>query len=319
MLKKVNVLFMGTTNFAKEILDTLLAMKELNIVGVVSQPDRKIGRKQEIVFSPVKQVALNKKLILFQPEKVISEYNNLKALNIDVIVTCAYGQFLPTKILNLAKILPLNIHASLLPKLRGGAPIQWAIINNFSETGITLMQMNPKMDAGDIFIQESIAIAPEETFSSLAKKLIILAKSMIKHNLFQILNGSIKPQKQNENEVTYGLNITRKDELINWNKSAILVSCQVRGLYNVPIAYTKIKNFSYKIHEVVVSDHKSQKKPGTITLINKFGIFVATKDYDVIIKQIQPQSKKVISASNYFGSKENALKIDVVFDQGDDD
>lgn len=313
MLKKINILFMGTNNFAKEILNTLLENEVLNIVGVVSQADRKVGRKQEIVFSAVKQLALAKNLKLFQPEKIISEYDNLKPLNIDVIVTCAYGQFLPTKVLALAKTLPLNIHASLLPKLRGGAPIQWAIINNFSKTGITLMKMSPKMDEGDIFTQKSIAIASNETFSSLEQKLIILAKSMLKKDLIKIINGEIVAQKQNEEQVTFGLNITREDELINWKQNAILVSCHVRALYDHPIAYTTMNNFIYKIHQVVISDYKSEKPPGTISLINKLGIFVSTKDYDILIKQIQPASKKVISTSNYFGSLINPLKVDMVF------
>lgn len=311
--KKVDVLFMGTNQFAQEILSTLLSMKEINLVGVVCQPDRKVGRKQQIVFSSVKQLALAKQLKLFQPEKIISEYDNLSALNIDVIITCAYGQFLPSKILQLAKILPINIHASLLPKLRGGAPIQWAIINNFSETGITLMQMSPKMDAGDIFTQVAVKIDDDETYSSLEKKLIVLAKQMIEKDLMKIILQEIPGRKQNEAEVTFGLNITRKDELINWNQSAQLVSCQVRGLYNHPIAYSTMNNFIYKIHKVSVSEQKSDKVPGTITLINKLGIFVATKDYNVVIKEIQPEGKKAISASSYFGSLTHPLQVDMIF------
>lgn len=313
MIGKINVLFMGTTEFAKEILTTLLAINEINIVGVVCQPDRKIGRKQEIIFSPVKQLVVAKGMKFFQPEKIISEYDNLQALNIDVIVTCAYGQFLPSKILDLARILSLNVHASLLPKLRGGAPIHWAIISNFSETGVTLMKMSSKMDAGDIFNQEKISIASDETYTSLEKKLIVLAKQLIVRDLIEIINGKMQAQPQNENDVTFGLNITRKDELINWHQSATLVSCQVRGLYDQPIAYTTINNFIYKIHEVTVSNQQSQKQPGTITLINNLGIFVATKDYDVVIKQIQPAGKKVISASSYFGSKVNPLQVDLIF------
>lgn len=313
MVKNINVLFMGTNKFAQEILITLLEIKEINIIGIVCQPDKKVGRKQEIIFSDVKQLALKKNLKIFQPEKIIFEYDNLALLDIDVIITCAYGQFLPVKVLNLAKILSLNIHPSLLPKLRGGAPIQWAIINNFSETGITLMKMSSKMDAGDIFIQDKIKINYDETYCSLEKKLMILAKTILKNNLIKIVNGKIIAKKQNEAEVTFGFNITRTDELINWNKSAILVSCQIRGLYDNPIAYTRMNDFIYKIHQVEISNHKSQKKPGTITLINKLGIFIATKDYDIIIKQIQPESKKVISASSYFGSSIHPLKVDMVF------
>lgn len=304
---------MGTNNFAKEVLNTLLTMPEVNLVGVVCQPDRKIGRKQTIIFSPVKELALIKKITLFQPDKIIQEYDNLAKLSIDMIITCAYGQFLPKKILTLAKILPLNIHASLLPKLRGGAPIQWAIINNFSETGITLMQMVQRMDAGAIFSQDKVKIAANETYSSLQIKLINLAKKIIKNDLLSIVNGEIKSKEQNEREVTFGFNITRNDELINWDQSAELVSCQVRGLYDQPIAYSTIDNFIYKIHQVEISKQESKKDPGTITLINKSGIFVATTDYDIIITKIQPAGKTVISTNNYFGSKTNPIKVDLVF------
>lgn len=312
-MEKVNVLFMGTTEFAKEILATLLTMAEVKVVGAVCQPDRKVGRKQEIILSPVKQLAQAKELPLFQPEKISTEYDELAKLDIDVIVTCAYGQFLPSKVLNLAKILPLNIHASLLPKLRGGAPIQWAIINNFKETGVTLMKMSPKMDEGDIFTQDKVAIVEDETYLSLTKKLIALAKEMLSRDLLKIVQGKIPPQHQKESEVTFGLNITRANEKINWKQTAALVSCQVRGLYDQPIAYTMMNDFLYKIHQVAVSPQKSVKLPGTITLINNLGIFVATKDFDVVIKQIQPSSKKAISASSYFGSKENPLKVDLIF------
>ena len=261
---------MGTNNFAKEILKTLLTMPEVNLTGVICQPDRKLGRKQTVVFSPVKE-------------------------------------------LTLAKILPLNIHASLLPKLRGGAPIQWAIINNFSETGITLMKMVQKMDAGAIFSQSKVKITNNETYHSLQLKLIALAQTMIKNDLLAIANGKIKTQIQDESAVTFGFNITRKDELINWNQRAQLVSCQVRGLYDQPIAYSTIAGFIYKIHQVTISKQVSKKPPGMITLINKLGIFVATTDFDIIITKIQPAGKTVINANNYFGSKSNPIKVALIF------
>lgn len=311
---KINILFMGTTDFSQAILKHLLTMPDkFNIVGVVCQPDRIVGRKKQIVFSPVKQTAIDNNLQLFQPEKIINELEKLQQLNSDIIITCAYGQFLPSPILALPKIIALNIHASLLPALRGGAPIQWAIIKNLKHTGITLMKMVRKMDAGAIFCQEAIDISPEETYQTLKPKLITLAILMLNKYLINIINNEIIATEQDESQVTFGLNITREDELINWNQAANLVSCHIRGLYDIPIAYTNLNNHIYKIHQIAITDNKSLKKPGTITNINKLGIFVATTDYDIIIKQIQPAGKQVIAATNYFGSKDLPLAIGMVF------
>lgn len=309
---KINVIFMGSTDFSLEVLKKILLMSEINIVALVCQPDKKIGRKQEIVFSEIKSFALENDIAIFQPDKIGTMSEELKTLNPDLVLTCAYGQFLPSKILNIAK-LNLNIHASLLPKLRGGAPIQWAIINNFNKTGISFIDMVLKMDAGNIYVQEEIIIDKEETYYSLKLKLINLTLSMIDKYLIKIYEGKIISFAQKESEVTFGLNINRNDELINWDKPAHLISCHVRGLFNIPIAYSILDNNLYKIHKVLISNEISKKEPGTIEKIDKLGIHVATKDYNIIIKEIQPASKKVIVASNYFGSKQFPIQENMKF------
>ncbi|WP_425381034.1 methionyl-tRNA formyltransferase [Spiroplasma endosymbiont of Polydrusus pterygomalis] len=315
-MKKIKILFMGSSFFSENILKTLLTtMKnEIKVVAVVCQPDRKIGRKQDIVVLPIKQLAKAHNITIFQPEKIIDSLNDLQLLNIDVILTCAYGQFLPKAILNLPKNKCLNIHASLLPQLRGGAPIQWAIINGLVTTGITLMKMISKMDAGAIYLQGKVAISNDDTYTSLVNKLIILAQDMLIKNLLKIINNEIKEQEQDENKVTFGLNIKRSDEKINWNLSAQLISCHVRGLYNKPIAYTTLNNNIYKIHQVAISEQISDPLPGTIVAINKLGIIVATKTNNIIIKVIQPAGKKEIIAACYYGSKSNPIKVGLIFE-----
>lgn len=314
-MKKFRVLFMGSTLFSENILTTLLTVmkNEVEVVAVVCQPDRKIGRKQEISELAIKKLAKAYHIPVLQPEIIIESLPTLSLLKIDVILTCAYGQFLPKAILQLPKYKCLNIHASLLPALRGGAPIQWAIIKGLATTGITLMKMVSKMDAGAIYVQGEVTITDEDTYSSLTNKLIVLAQEMLINNFYKIINDEIKEQAQDEEKVTFGLNIKRSDEKINWNLSSWLISCHVRGLYNSPIAYTTLKNNIYKIHQVIITNEISTALPGTIVAINKLGIIVATKTTNIIIKVIQPAGKKAMIAACYYGSQTNPLRVGFLF------
>lgn len=314
-MSKIKVLFMGTTFFSQNILITLLTTmkKEVEVVGVVCQPDRKIGRQQTLVAVPIKQLAISSNIPVFQPEKIIDSLELLIPLNIDVIITCAYGQFLPKPILNLPKQKCLNIHASLLPQLRGGAPIQWAIIKGLTSTGITLMDMISKMDAGGIYIQDKVAITNDDTYVTVTNKLVTLAAKMLITNLLPIVNNTLISHPQDESKVTFGFNITRENEKINWQQSAHLISCHVRGLYDVPIAYTILNDVIYKIHQVEVTNQKSTLSPGTIIVINKLGITVTTTSDNIIIKTIQPAGKNPIAAKFYFGSKTNPIAVGLKF------
>ncbi|MBR2858345.1 methionyl-tRNA formyltransferase [bacterium] len=178
-MKKVNVIFMGTTQFSVTILETLKKISSVNLLGVVCQPDKAMDRNKNYIYSPVKQYCLNNNLTLYQPKSIIELKEVMINSQIDLIITCAYGQFVPDTILNIPTLGSYNIHASLLPKYRGGAPIHYAIINGDLSTGITLMKMSKKMDAGDIIFQKSCSISPTETYLSLSSKLAIVASELL--------------------------------------------------------------------------------------------------------------------------------------------
>lgn len=311
---KTKIIFMGTPLFASEVLATLLELEYIEVVAVVCQPDRKIGRKQIVNQSLVKQLAINNKIVVYQPENINSLVNELSSLKPEMLITCAYGQFLSTKILKIAPKGCLNIHASLLPTLRGGAPIQWAVINDLKFTGISLMATTLKMDAGPVYIQEKIALKDEETYSSLQLRLITLAKQMLKKYLSLIINGKIQPWIQDENKVTFGLNIRRIDEKIKWDQDAQKVICQIRGLFSEPLAYTIYEQQTYKIASAVVYDAtKVESIPGTILNFLELGIEVQAKKGTILIKKLQPESKKMMDVKSFYQGN-HRLKLQTKFD-----
>lgn len=293
----MNVIFMGTPQIACEVLNELVNLKDVNLLGVICQPDREFDRKKNIIYSPVKQFCLDYNIKTYQPEKISSLYEELSTLKIDLFITCAYGQFIPEKIINLATIGSFNLHASLLPLLRGGAPIHWAIINGFKETGITLMRMVKKMDAGAIIKQKSCSIEPNETTSTLTKKLATIACEVLKEN-WNLLSSpeAIKKSEieQNNLEATFGLNITKDNMQIDFNKSAYEIDCLVRGLYDKPIARWNYKTIEIKVYSIEVTDNKSQLKPGSIVKFDKNGLFVSTKDFDIKITSLQLPGKNIV-------------------------
>ncbi len=300
----MNVIFMGTPQIACEVLNELVNLKDVNLLGVICQPDREFDRKKNIIYSPVKQFCLDHNIKTYQPEKISSLYEELSTLKIDLFITCAYGQFIPEKIINLATIGSFNLHASLLPLLRGGAPIHWAIINGFKETGITLMRMVKKMDAGAIIKQKSCSIEPNETTSTLTKKLATIACEVLKENWNLLSNPkAIKKSEieQNDLEATFGLNITKDNMQIDFNKSAYEIDCLVRGLYDKPIARWNYKTIEIKVYSIEVTNNKSQLKPGSIVKFDKNGLLVSTKDFDIRITFFAITRKKY--CWSYFFSK----------------
>ena len=211
------ILFMGTPSIAAAVLESLLIPnKNWEVVGVVCQPDRAKDRKGNPIFCPTKKIALEHQIPVYQADKVNEITNELIALNYDLIVTCAFGQFVGKKLIQAAKYGGVNLHASLLPKLRGGAPIHWAIMNGDTETGISLMKLAPKMDSGDFLVQRKCEITKSETMDSLLEKLTKIGQEMITKDLPRVFDLSEVWTAQDENEVTFGYNVSKENAKLNF-------------------------------------------------------------------------------------------------------
>ena len=287
---------MGTPDFAVPVLKGLIDNYE--VIGVVSQPDKPVGRKGILTPPPVAMVAKENNIKLFQPVKIRNDYDDILAMNPDIIITCAYGQIIPKEILDYPKYGCINVHASLLPKLRGGAPIHHAIIDGYAKTGITIMYMDEKMDNGDIISQEEINIEDSFTTEILHDKLSIMGRDLLLKTLPDIISGNINPIKQNLDEVTFGYNISKEDEKIDFTKTSREVFNQVRGLNSWPVGYTIMNGKRMKIYSVVISDNKcANYNPGEITNLYKNGIGVKTGDGEVILTEIQMEGKNKALAS----------------------
>lgn len=305
-MKNTRIVFMGTPQFAANILDGL--MKDgYNIVGVVTQTDKKVGRKQVITYTPVKEVALKYDLKIFQPVKIRNEYQAILDLDPEIIITCAYGQFLPSAILDYPKYGCINTHGSLLPKYRGGAPIQWSIINGEKETGITLMYMDKKMDEGDILFQEKLTIDEDDTSKDLFLKLSDLALKMLREHLIDIIDNNIQPLKQNHKEATYAYNLTKQDEYIDFKEDYQKVYNHIRGLLDNPGAYSIIDNKKVKFHKVRKLNEVITE-PGVFYGLYDNGLLIGAIGGSIIVDEIQIEGKNKMQAKDFFnGSGKNLV------------
>ena len=302
----LKILFMGTPAFSVTILKALVENKNYEVVGVVTQPDRLGGRGNKIIMSPVKEYSLEAGLKIFQPEKIKDQYDDLISLNPDIIITAAYGQFVGSKLLEYPKYKAINCHGSLLPKYRGGSPIQTAIKNGDKETGITIMYMEKKMDAGDIIAQKKIEILDSDNSGTLFEKLALVARDLLLETLPKIISGEIKAVKQNEDEVSFAPNITKEEELIDFNLEARQIFNQVRALNPNPIAYMKLKDDEIKIYETKVLVEISDLEPGSI-LLNQKGHFkmVCGKKTVLEILSLKPAGKKLMTGRDFLNGHIN--------------
>ena len=296
---KKRVCFMGTPQFAVAILDALV-QSDVEVVAVVSQPDKKVGRKQILQATPVKEKALNLGIPVLQPEKIKESLEDLKALDLDLIVTCSYGQFIPESILNTPRFGSINIHASLLPKYRGGAPIHKAIINGETESGITIMRMVKKMDAGDIIFQESCPIHEEDDFGTLHDRLQILGSEMILKYLSELFNPDLKTIPQDESLVTFSYNITSEEEFVNFNNSMRNVLNHIRGLNPWPVAHSVFENKKVKLFKACKSDITSDAKVGTVLGLFNEGLAIKVLDGVVLIHELQVEGKNRMTAQAFY-------------------
>lgn len=289
-MKDIKVIFMGTPIFASIILDELI--KKYNVIMVVCQPDREKDRKGNIIYSPCKKLAIENNIQVFQPLKIRDEYQKILDMNPDIIITAAYGQIIPDIVLNYPKYGAINVHGSLLPKLRGGAPIHHAIINGDKEIGVTIMYMDKRMDAGDIISQRAIPLTNDMNLDIAYEKLAIIGRDLLIETIPSIINGTNNRIHQNENEVTFGYNITKEEEKINFDDTSMNVYNKIRGLSSVPGAYTIINNKRMKVYSSTISDIKSKNLPGVIEDIRNDGIYVNTKDYIIKLTDIKLEGKK---------------------------
>lgn len=313
-MKDLKVVFMGTPEFAKYILETLI--KNTNVVLVVSQPDAPVGRKKELMPSPVKELALENNIEVFTPNKIREDYNRILEVNPDIIITCAYGQIIPKVLLDSPKLKCINVHASLLPMLRGGAPIHRAIMNDLHETGITIMYMDEHMDSGNIISQQSVIIEDEDNLETLEAKLMDIGAKLLIETLPSIIDGSNNSIKQDETKVTFGYIIKKEDELLDFNKTSREVYNHIRALSPKPGAYFIMNNKKYKIYASYIGNSKGT--PSSIINIYKDGLGIATSDGEIIITEIQPEGKKRIPVRDYLnGVDKEELKGMIVNDRMD--
>lgn len=302
----MKVIFMGTPKFAVPILDKIRSAHD--VVLVVTQPDQYNYKKKTVLYNPVKQYAMENNLDIFQPEKIKLEADYVLNKTCDIIVTAAYGQIVPECILNHPKYKCINVHGSLLPKYRGGAPIQRAIINGESKTGITIMYMAKKMDAGDIIVKKELPILDSDTQDSVFEKLSVMGSEMILDVLRDLENNCVVSIPQDENEVTYAYNLTKEDELINFNNDARGVFNQIRGLNSNPGAYFTIDNINIKVYNSNVVNKSTTKKPGTIVAINKNSFEVACGNNSIIeILELQVPGKNKMLARDFINGQGRKL------------
>lgn len=300
--KELKIVFMGTPTFCVPILEALI--KNYGVRAIVTQPDKPIGRHGELSISPIKKVGMDNTILVLQPTNIKEDYAEIMSLEPDLIVTCAYGQIIPTELLKCPRLGCINVHASLLPKLRGGAPIHRAIINGFSKTGITIMYMAEGMDNGDIITQKEIPIEGYDTASSLHDKLSILGRDLLLETLPSIIDGTNSRTKQEESEVTYGFNIKREDEHISFSKNSRQIYNQIRGLNSWPGAYVIYDGKILKVWASRINDNYNiTGYNGQITNIYEDGFGVKTENSEIVFTEVQLEGKKRMSATSFINGE----------------
>ena len=308
------IIFMGTPDFSATVLKGLLESKQYEILAVVTQPDRAVGRKKEIRMTPVKQVAVDHHLAVYQPEKLSrsEELEKIMALSADGIVTAAFGQFLPSRLLDSVSF-AVNVHASLLPKYRGGAPIHYAIINGDKEAGVTIMEMVKEMDAGDMIARRAIPIEETDNVGTMFEKLALVGRDLLLDTLPSYLSGDIKPVPQDKNQVTFSPNISPEEERIDWTKTNRQIFNQIRGMYPWPVAHTLLNGDRFKIYEATPVEGAGQ--PGEILAIGKKELIVAAGEGALSLKTVQPAGKPKMTIVDFLNGLGRQLSVGDFFGQ----
>lgn len=300
-MKDKNIVFMGTPEFSVPVLEMLI--EKTNVIMVVTQPDKEVGRKKELVFSPVKKVAMEHKIPVFQPVRIRKDYEVLKGLDIDLIVTCAYGQIIPKEVLDLPKRGCVNVHASILPKYRGSAPIQWAIMNGDKKTGVTIMYMDEGMDTGDIIKCCEIPILDTDNVGTMHDKLSILGRDTLESVLDNLLNGIVIGIKQTD-DYTMAPMIKREDERLNFKDNGVNIINKIRALNPWPLANIVIDGKEIKVIEAEFIPGSSKGKGKVVEVTkNRFGI--SCNDGIIYLKRVKPFGKKEMDINSFI----NGIKV----------
>ena len=302
------VIFMGTPDFACGILKTLIELDYIEVVAVVSQPDKKVGRKQEIVHTPVKVVALQNNIKVIQPISIKEDFQDIINIDVDLVITCAYGQIIPQQVLEAFPYGCINVHASLLPKYRGGAPIHMAIINGDTESGVTIMRMVKKMDAGNMLFVKKVNIDIQDSQVSLHNKLICAGTTAIKEFLPDFFQGNFTEMIQDESLVSFAYNISKQMELIDIKANYMKVYKHIKGLVGWPVGFMYFNHKKIKIHDVSYCDEKSDAQCGTILGIFNNSLKVVVDNQVMLFDLVQLEGKKVVSGKEFYNGLQTVQK-----------
>lgn len=297
----MNVIFMGTPDFSVPVLQALIASPAHTVTAVVTQPDKARGRSGKLVFTPVKEVAVANQIPVYTPKRIkeADMVAELKKIPCDVIVVVAFGQLLSKEILEIPPYGCINVHASLLPRWRGAAPIQWAILEGDKTTGITTMQMDVGLDTGDILLKKEIEISPQETGESLHDRLAEISGDLLLETLRLAEEGNLQPISQKDEESCYAKMLTKDLGCLDMNEEAVKLERYIRGLNSWPSAYTKLHGKTLKIWRAEVVNEDTGEAPGTVVDVDKDSFTVQTGKYCLRILEVQSEGKKRMDAGSF--------------------
>ena len=305
--KDLRILYLGTPDISASVLEKLIS-NNYNIVGVISQPDKEIGRKHILTATPVKNVALKNNIQVFQPTKIIDIYQQMVDLKPDILLTMAYGQIIPDLVLNIPKIKALNLHGSLLPKYRGASPIQTALLNGDEVTGVTLMEMVHEMDAGNMFYKSIVKIEEDDNFDSLKVKISEAAFNAFDEGIDPIINDNYQGEIQKAYKVTFTKKIKESDELICFDDEAKNIVNKIRALTSDPGVYFVYKNEKIKVYKAKVIENKDST-PGKVEKYDKNGLIIGTKNGDILIEILQKPGKKPVNIKDFYNGNRDFFSI----------
>jgi methionyl-tRNA formyltransferase len=310
----LNIIFAGTPEFAAEHLQTLIE-SEHNVIAVYSQPDRPAGRGRKLVASPVKALALEHDIAVYQPVNFKSEQAvaELASVNADLMVVVAYGLILPQAVLDTPKLGCINVHASLLPRWRGAAPIHRSLLAGDEKTGVTIMQMDKGLDTGDMLVKVECDILPTDTSEILHDRLISIGGPALIKACLQLETGTARPEKQDDSLANYAHKLEKSEGLINWQDSAEAICRKIRGLTPWPGAYTQWQGDNVRIHQAQAIETPCTKAPGSIVAMSKTGIEVAAHQGTVLIETLQMPGKKAMSAADVLNARKAQFEAHPIF------